>query len=224
MPDQQTIAAVILAAGKSERMQYPKTLLIFGKETVVDRVIRICTEAGCEPVIVVLGHEEERIRSNASLAGALVVRNEAFESGRTTSLQAGLRALPETARAFVLFPVDHPLVEVSTLASLISAYRESGKPLVVPVSDGKRGHPVVCDRSLIAEFLALGPDAPARDVTGRDPSRVAIVQTDDQEILGDLDLPADYHRALEVYSARGGEAGFLARKGAGRPAPKRPPV
>jgi len=62
-------------------------------------------------------------------------------------------------------------------------------------------------------------------VTNADPGRVLALETEDTEILHNVDAPADYYAALEVYSARGGEAGFLAPKGAaGRPAPKRPPV
>jgi CTP:molybdopterin cytidylyltransferase MocA len=222
--DQKRIAAIVLAAGKSERMRYPKSLLIFGKETAIDRVIRICAEAGCDPVLVVLGHEAERVRQNASLHAGVLLHNDDYESGRTSSLQTGLRALPPDAAGFVIFPVDQPLVEVATVASLVSAYQEGGGSVLVPVHDGRKGHPVLCDRALAAEFLALAPDAPARLVTGADPDRVVGVETDDLEIFEDLDEPADYHRALEVYSARGGEAGFLAPKGAGRPAPKKPPA
>jgi len=224
MDETGRIAAVVLAAGKSERMEYPKTLLIFGKETVVDRVIRVCAEGGCDPVIVVLGSEEERIRANASLAGAQVVSHPGFAAGRTSSLQAGLRALPAEAEAFLLFPVDHALVESGTIAALLEARAESGRAIVVPVHDGRKGHPIVCDRSLVDAFLALPPDAPARQITGAYPARVHELPVDDSEVLRDLDTPSDYHAALEVYSARGGEAGFLAPKGAGRPAPKRPPV
>lgn len=225
MSETGKIAAVVLAAGKSERMQYPKTLLIFGKETVVDRVIRVCTEAGCDPVIVVLGSEEERIRANARLDGAQVVSHPGFEQGRTSSLQAGLRALPQDADAFLLFPADHPLVESATVAALLAARRESPRAIVVPTSEGHRGHPILCDRTIAEEFLALAPDAPAREVVNRNPERVEEVPVEDAEVLRNLDTPADYHAALEVYSARGGEAGFLAPKGAaGRPAPKRPPV
>ena len=223
-PETGRIAAIILAAGKSERMKYPKSLLIFGKETAVDRAIRLCLEGGCDPVLVVLGHEEARIRANSSLAGATIIRNEAYESGRTSSLQAGIRALPGDAAGFVLFSIDHPMVEAATIAGLLAAYREAGAKIVLPVHEGRRGHPVLFESTLVPEFLALAPDAPARTVSAADPERVHEVPTEDAEILRDMDLPADYHEALEVYSRRGGEAGFLAPKGAGRPAPKKPPV
>jgi len=217
------MAALVLAAGRSERMKYPKTLLIFGKETVVDRVIRVCAEGGCDPVLVVLGGDEERIRANASLAGAVIISHPGFAAGRTSSIQAGLRALPDEAEAFLLYPVDHALVQGATVGALLEARCASGRPIVVPTSGGRRGHPILCDRAIGEEILALAPDAPAHEVVKRDPGRVHEVAVEDAEVLRDLDTPADYHAALEVYSARGGEAGFLAPKGAGRPAPKRPP-
>ena len=224
MPEPARVAAIVLAAGRSDRMKYPKSLLIFGKETAADRVIRLCRDAGCDPVIAVLGHEEERIRANASLAGATVVKNDAYETGRTSSIQAGIRALPSDIGAFLLFPVDHPMVDVATVASLVAAYEETHSPIVVPIHQDRRGHPALFDASLIPEFLALPPGAPAYTVTRANPLRVHGVATEDGEVRRNVDAPADYHRALEVYSERGGEAGFLAPKGAGRPAPKRPPV
>jgi len=218
------IAAIVLAAGRSDRMKYPKPLLLFGKETAVDHVIRVCRETGCDPVIVVLGYEAARIREGASLSGAEVVTNEAYENGRTSSLQAGIRALPPGTAGFLLFSVDHAMVEATTVAGLVSAYRDTGQMVIVPTYSERKGHPVVCAAALAGEFLALGPDAPARLVTGAVASRVHAVPTEDGEILRNMDTPADYYAALEVYSARGGEAGFLAPKGAGRPAPKRPAV
>lgn len=225
MAERGSIAAIVLAAGASERMKYPKPLLIFGKETVVDRVIRICREGGCDPVLVVLGHEEARVRGMASLEGAEIISHPGYAAGRTSSLQAGLRAMPDVAAAFLIYPVDFALIETATIASLVTAWNEGGSAKVIqPEHSGRKGHPVLCDRSLAKEFLDLPPDAPAYQITGADPARVRVVPTEDAEVLRDLDTPADYHAALEVYSARGGEAGFLAPKGAGRPAPKRPPV
>ena len=217
-------AAVVLAAGRSDRMGYPKSLLIFGKETAVDRVVRICREGGCDPVIVVLGHEADRVRANAVLQGIEMVTNEAYETGRTSSLQTGLRAVPQEAAGFLLFPVDHPMVDPSTVAALLAAAGSGPYRIVVPVHGGRRGHPVLFDARLIAEFTALGPDTPARTITAADPSRVLDVPVEDAGILMDVDTSRDYITSLELYTERGGEAGFLAPKGAGRPAPKKPPV
>lgn len=224
MSDSPKISAIVLAAGRSDRMKYPKSLLIFGKETAIDRIVRIATGAGCDPVIVVLGHEADRVRANASLAGATIVINDAHESGQTSSIQAGIRALPRDTSAFLLFPVDHAMVDPSTVEGLVAAHADAKSPIVVPVHHEHRGHPALFDAALIPEFLALAPGAPAHLITRADASRVLGVPTEDEEVLSDMDTPADYHRALEVYSQRGGEAGFLAPKGAGRPAPKRPPV
>ena len=225
MTDQARIAAIVLAAGKSERMKYPKPLLIFGKETALDRVIRVVGEAGCDPVIVILGHDVERIRSHAALSGAVVVVNLEYEKGQTSSLQAGLRGLPEDVAAALVHPADHALISGGTVAALIEAYRENGRLITAPSHAGRRGHPVLCDRRIFAEILALAPEGSLREVIGADPSRIQHVETDDEEVLRDLDTPADYYEALEVYSARGGEAGFAAPKGsAGRVIPRKPPV
>jgi CTP:molybdopterin cytidylyltransferase MocA len=225
MSDAAPIAAIVLAGGRSERMKYPKPLLIFGKQTAIDRVIGNCKAGGCDAVIVVLGHDADRVRANASLQGAVVVENEAHALGQTSSLQAGLRALPAGCGAVLLLPVDCTMVDPSTIEALIAAHRERGAKIVLPVHDHRRGHPALFDATLVAEFLALDPGAPAHTVVRGDPSRVLEIETEDGEVVRDLDTGADYYRALEVYSERGGEAGFLAPKGAGgRPAPKRPPV
>ena len=226
MPGQSLkTAAVVLAAGRSDRMGYPKSLLIFGKETAVDRVVRICREGGCDPVIVVLGHEADRVLANAVLQGVETVTNEAYETGRTSSLQTGLRGLPPDTSAILLFPVDHPMVDPSTVAALLAAAGSGPHRIVVPVHGGRRGHPVLFDARLIPEFTALGPDTPASTITAADPSRVVEVTVEDAGVLMDVDTSRDYITSLELYTERGGEAGFLAPKGAaGRPAPKKPPV
>jgi molybdenum cofactor cytidylyltransferase len=225
MDEPSRIAAIVLAAGRSERMQYPKPLLIFGKETVLDRVIRIEREAGADPVIVVLGHDAERIRANAALEGAAVTVNPDPERGQTSSLQAGLRGLPADAQAALIHPADCALVASATIASLIEAYHRSPAPVVALSHEGKRGHPVLCDRSMVAKALALDPGESLRSLFAAEADAIRYVETDDAEVLRDLDTPADYYEALEVYSARGGEAGFAAPRGtAGRAAPRKPPV
>src|SRR5262245_776225 len=125
MDEPSRIAAIVLAAGRSERMKYPKPLLIFGKETAIDRVIRVAREAGADPVIVVLGHEPDRIRANATLEGATVLVNSDYAQGQTSSLQTGLRALPADVSAALVHPADCALVASATIAAIIDDYRHA---------------------------------------------------------------------------------------------------
>ena len=192
------IAGIILAAGESRRMGTPKALLELGAETFLDRLIRVMGES-CSPVIVVLGHEAQRIRSGLSRLGtALFVINQDYGRGQLSSLQCGLAAVPSEAEG-VLFPlVDRPLVEPSTIARILQRFEERLPPelLVVPRVGLRHGHPVCMARELIPEFLALPPEAQARDVIHRHAGEIAYVDVEDTGILVDVNDPEDYQRLV----------------------------
>ena len=187
-------AGLILAAGESSRMGSPKALLEFRGETFIDRLIR-CFSAYCSPVIVVLGHEPEVIRAGVrSPLQAVFVLNMDYERGQFSSMQCGLRAVPEDADGVVFTPVDHPNVEGATVAKLI----ESGALIAIPQYLGRHGHPVLFSRSLIPEFLALPPDSQARAVTQRHANEIRYFDVADRGILDDIDDPEAYHRLLQA--------------------------
>jgi molybdenum cofactor cytidylyltransferase len=186
-------AGLILAAGESSRMGSPKALLEFRGETFLDRLIR-CFSAKCSPVIVVLGHEPEVIRAGVrSAGGAVFVLNPDYQLGQFSSMQCGLRAVPNEADGVVFTPVDHPNVEPGTIARLM----ESGARIAIPQYLGRHGHPVLFARSLIPEFLELGPDSQARTVTHRHASEIRYIDIADPGILDDIDDPEAYHRLLQ---------------------------
>jgi len=187
-------AGLILAAGESSRMGSPKALLEFRGETFIDRLIR-CFSAYCTPVIVVLGHEPEVIRAGVRFPlQAVFVLNTEYERGQFSSMQCGLRAVPEDADGVVFTPVDHPNVEGATVVKLI----ESGALIAIPQYLGSHGHPVLFSRSLIPEFLALPPDSQARVVTHRHASEIGYIDVADAGILDDIDDPEAYHRLLQA--------------------------
>jgi len=185
-------AGLILAAGESSRMGSAKALLEFRGETFLDRLIR-CFSAYCSPVIVVLGHEPEVIRAGVRSAGnAVFVLNPDYSRGQFSSMQCGLRAVPEDAEGILFTPVDHPNIEPATVAQLIAA----GAPIAIPQYLGRHGHPVLFTRALIPEFLALGPDAQARQVFHGHASDIRYLDVADPGILDDIDDPDAYHRLL----------------------------
>jgi molybdenum cofactor cytidylyltransferase len=185
-------AGLILAAGESSRMGSPKALLEFRGDTFLDRLIR-CFSAYCAPVIVVLGHEPEVIRAGVRAAGSAVfVLNPDYSRGQFSSLQCGLRAVPEEAAGVLFTPVDHPNIEPATVRQLIAA----GAPIAIPQYLGRHGHPVLFTRALIPEFLALGPDAQARQVLHGHAGEIRYLDVADPGILDDIDDPDAYHRLL----------------------------
>ena len=185
-------AGLILAAGESSRMGSAKALLEFRGETFLDRLIR-CFSAYCSPVIVVLGHEPEVIRAGVRSAGdAVFVLNPDYSRGQFSSMQCGLRAVPEDAEGILFTPVDHPNIEPATVQQLMAA-RAS---IAIPQYLGRHGHPVLFTRALVPEFLALGPDAQARQVLHGHAGEIRYLDVADPGILDDIDDPDAYHRLL----------------------------
>ena len=197
------IAAIVLAAGESTRMGRPKPLCPFGGRPALELVLDACDQSGLQR-IVVLGCAAAEIRKNVKFGGAVLVENLAFEKGQTSSLQAGLRALPREAEAFLLFPADHPLITSSEIDPIVAEYRRrrQERQIFVPSYNLKRGHPVLFDVSMREELLGLPADTPARKVLDLHPGRIAYVEIPTAAILMDMDTPEDYARCLEEWERR----------------------
>src|SRR5438105_2241528 len=133
------IAAIVLAAGKSERMGRPKALLPIRGTTFLENILSAISQSSIEHTVVVVGHHRNEIAERLDLPD--VVFNPDYEQGMITSFQAGIRALPPGTRGALLFLVDHPIVESATIESLVAAF-VPGR-IVLPVFEGRRGHPVL---------------------------------------------------------------------------------
>lgn len=193
----KAVPAIILAAGESRRMGTPKALLDFrGRTFLAGLIARL--ETHCHPVIVVLGHDADRIRST-TISTARYVVNPDYALGMLTSLQCGLRALPEHAAHTVFTLVDHPDPADATIAAVVNA---PPAPVVIPRFRGCKGHPVRLARLVIEELLALPPTAKPTDVLYRHLAATLFLDTDDAGIVDDIDDPAAYQELL----ARNGES------------------
>jgi molybdenum cofactor cytidylyltransferase len=188
-----SVAGLILAAGESRRMGFPKALLAYHEETFLDTLIgRFATN--CSPVIVVLGADAERICRETNRP-ATYVTNANYLAGMTTSLQCGLRAVPDSAEGVLFTLVDHPSVSLSTLAALLTSPRPF---LRVPRFAGKRGHPIWFSRELIPEFLAIPHGGAANAVVHRHSSATEFLDLDDPGIVADIDDPEAYRNLIGV--------------------------
>ena len=183
--------AILLAAGASSRMGRPKALLPIGGRAAVDVVAATLRDGGCSEVVVVLGAHAAETRGGARLEGVRVVEHAGWAAGRTSSIQAGLRALSPDAAAVVLALVDMPYVAPTTVAALLAVHLTAPGDVeaIVPTNDGRRGHPIVLRRILFARIAALGPDEPLSGVVRG--SRTLEVGVADPAVLVDLDLPGD---------------------------------
>jgi molybdenum cofactor cytidylyltransferase len=179
-------AAIVLAAGASSRMGRTKALLQYQGETFLSRSARLF-QPFCDPVIVVLPPPGLECPG-----GVVCTVNPAPERGMLTSLQCGLKALPESARFVFFTPVDLPAITAQTVSALRKAAGQA--PAIVPRYNGRRGHPVLISRELVEEFLELREPAAARDVMERHAGQVRYIDVDDPGIVTDIDEPADYAR------------------------------
>jgi molybdenum cofactor cytidylyltransferase len=187
-----SVAGLILAAGESRRMGFPKALLRYREETFLDTLVELFA-ARCAPVIVVLGAEAERIRAGAGHSPATFVVNANYARGQITSMQCGLGAVPGDADGVLLTLVDHPAVAAATIDALLAWRRATGIPLIrVPRYQGRRGHPIWFSRELIPEFLALPETGAARDVVRGHAAQTEFLDVDDPGILADIDDPEAY--------------------------------
>lgn len=182
------IAGLILAAGESARMGQDKALLAYRGRTFLETIVATLREAGVEKIAAVLGHHADEIRRAVNLKAAEVVVNENYARGQTSSLQAGLRALAcSELEAVVLCLVDHPAVNSGTIQKLITNFRESSAPVVIPTFQTQRGHPVLIASWLFDELLRLGPDVGANGVMRKYREATRFVEVNDAGILLDID-------------------------------------
>jgi molybdenum cofactor cytidylyltransferase len=196
------IDGILLAAGESRRMGYPKPLLRIDNESFLAHTASIML-AVVERLIIVLGAHVERVRPAVPADSRIVVvENCHYARGQLSSLKAGLPAA--TASAALVHLADHPMVKPATFEALVAGYGRSGKPIMIARYLGRRGHPVIFGRALFDELLGAPEDQGARAVVNADPSRVAYVDVDDAGVTTDLDTPADLERVGLHVPPKGG--------------------
>ncbi|MGO4715151.1 NTP transferase domain-containing protein [Bradyrhizobium sp. 2TAF24] len=185
------VAAVVLAAGRSTRMGGPNKLLA---ELAGKALVRIVAEQALRskaaPVIVVTGHQADAVR--AALAGLDVtfVHNADFASGLASSVKAGVAAVPADVDGAVVCLGDMPMVEAALIDRLIEAFDpDRGALIAVPVSDGRRGNPVLWSRRFFPELMTLDGDTGARHLIARHGEALAEVPVEGKGAFLDIDTP-----------------------------------
>jgi molybdenum cofactor cytidylyltransferase len=193
------IAVMILAAGQSRRMGSVNKLLadIDGKPMTA-HVVDAAIASRAAPVIVVTGHEPDRLKDALSDRAVLFVHNPDYAGGLSTSLRAGISLLDADIDGAVVCLGDMPSISADHINRLIDAFDPSvGHAIIVPTFKGKRGNPVLWHRRFFAQMSDVSGDVGARHLIGDNEDALLEVDMDDDAILADLDTPAALaaHRA-----------------------------
>lgn len=190
----EVVAPVVLAAGDSSRMGYPKALLPVGPHTFLSRILETLGTACPGEVTVVVGRHAEEIRSRTHNPNSRFIVNPRPELGQISSIQLALRSLEHECAGCLFWPVDQPMVPAPILSSLIGLFRNSDALIVMPCCGERRGHPVIFRNSLFQELLDWPEGKSPKELVSRLRQQTILLPTDNPAVAEDIDTPEDYYR------------------------------
>lgn len=192
----ERVAGVILAAGGSQRMGRPKQLLPWHGKPLIQHVVDAALQAELNPVIVVTGDAHDQVANVLEGSVVQLVHNLDWSSGQSSSVRAGVQALPPNVGAAVFLLADQPLIPPALIKALVENHAFNLAPIVAPLVDGQRGNPVLFDRDTFPDLLTVQGDRGGRAIFSR--HRVDWVDWHDARVLLDVDNEGDYERLLEL--------------------------
>ncbi|MBA3963622.1 MAG: nucleotidyltransferase family protein [Chthoniobacterales bacterium] len=185
------IAALVLAAGGSSRLGQPKQLVSFQGQTLIRHIVKTAASAGCAPVVVVVGRDQQRIAAELADLPVTILPNEKWEHGLGTSIRAGVAALPEVD-AVIILACDQPHVDETLLHRLMAEQHRTQRPMVGSSYAQTVGIPALFSSACFAKLLSLGDEEGAKSLLLSRPNETSTVAFAAGEI--DLDTPNDLQR------------------------------
>lgn len=198
-PGLPAIAGIILAAGDSSRFGAPKQLQTWGNGTSLEACIGTAETAGLDPIVVVLGDRHEEIQARTRFGRARLVYNPEWKYGQSTSLKAGVAALPPECFGAVFLLADQPQISVQ----LVSAVKELAwqkDAVVLPIIGDRRANPVFFPKRAFPRLMELQGDQGGRAILGEFPA-VQLSWLDDDMAL-DIDTREDYERLYRIFFSK----------------------
>lgn len=217
----RSTAAIILAAGSSSRMGSGrhKLLLPLDDRPVLAHVIDATLGSQARPIIIVLGHQASEVRLQikpyTTHPDITLVDNTDYLQGMSTSMRKGVQVLLSLCYKKQAFPYqvdsvlivlgDQPMITSQVINTLITAYRTTGKRIIAPLYDGKRGSPVLFEASLFPELMEVTGDEGGRAILERHHQEVELIEMGDAPANYDVDTWEAYQQVLEVWEQKKAE-------------------
>ncbi len=192
------INAIILAAGESKRMTKPKPLLTFGDHTFLEQIISVLKLSNVNRITVVLGAQAETVKKSIELSETNIVINKDYSKGQLSSLIVAIEYTPKETEAILVCLVDMPFITKEVVDEIISKFKQTNSPIIVPVYNKKRGHPVLFSKSLFNELTNAPQEQGARYVLYSNEEKILELDTPESGILVGINTPDDYKFHLGV--------------------------
>jgi len=193
------LGTILLAAGASQRMGQSKQLLPVQGEPAIRFCIRQILDAGLETLVVVLGANRKEILPVLGDLPVGIAVNTRSGSQMAESVSCGLSEMPHSVTGIMIALCDHPLVSFMTYATLSAHYYQAPDSILLPVYNGRGGHPTVFPRFLCN---AVHANIPLNRVVRRHADRVCRIPVDDPAVILDMDTPDDYQCVLSLAAER----------------------
>ncbi len=190
-------AGIILAAGESTRFGKPKQLLDWKGKSFVRQIAETALQAGLWPVVVVTGSHAAETESTLNGLPVSIVYNPEYQQGQSTSIRAGILALPKNTGSAIFLLADQPQIPVDIIGALVESHTREMQAILAPlVLEERRANPVLFDRVTFPDLLRLTGDVGGRAIF--DKHRVEYLPWHDDILLFDVDKPEDYQRLKDL--------------------------
>ncbi|MGD0004977.1 MAG: selenium cofactor biosynthesis protein YqeC [Anaerolineaceae bacterium] len=189
-------AGIVLAGGSSQRLGQPKALLEWKGQPFIRTIVQTGLAAGLSFLTVIAGSVVEPIRKVLEDLPVKVIENPDWQAGQSSSIRAGIEALPGQVGSLVFLLCDQPHIPALLVRSLVEKHSQTLAPVISPLVDGKRANPVLFDRDTFADLLRLQGDVGGRAIFSKYPP--VWLPWYDSSITLDVDTPEDYQRLLEI--------------------------
>ena len=199
------ICAIVLAAGQSKRMGLQKLLLHFAGKTVISYIVDQLTASLVDEVYVVVGSHREQVSRELSGRPVSIVYNPDYKSDMLSSVRCGLRAISKQCKAVLVALGDQPSVTTKLVDRMLENFTSSQKQILVPLYDGKRGHPIIFSAAYRDEILTDYDDIGLRGLLYNHKEDIFELPVHMSGVLSDMDYPEDYRRELAFFEEKSGK-------------------